>query len=396
MSSADVRDRLLAPVRVLAKSGRHARMRLKRATKQLPTRAASAVLMRQRDRVAAMLSTVHLPVHRLRSEARACPACGGTDLALLEPVPLYQPVDGSRVGFGTGCRACGLLFVNPLLDLEKLAEFYSPEGEWGVKHARDRRDGLERQAARARAGIRKSNPPKRSRDFLLEAIAEYVPIYEPPPGASVLDFGCGDGKLLNVLMETGWRTYGIEPSSDVAFLRHTRLEHIPPAPQFDFVVLHHVLEHMPSPLELLRALAGAMKPGAALFISVPRLDTLPEHRDFRYCLNARTHPVSFSEACLRELLARAGLALEASLSTPALDRHLTDGVPLRMRVVARKSDSLPRRGVDPLRAAIDALRRYRSAAGGRGWLDRMLPVRTQAFLRDREQRRPRRSAVPAA
>jgi SAM-dependent methyltransferase len=341
-----------------------------------------------RRRVRALMSSVRLPIHRLGREARACPACASPAIVPLDEVPLYETIEGSRVGFATGCRDCGLLFVNPLPDVDTLKAFYSPGGTWGQAQARDRRDTLERQAERVRGGFRKAGARRRGRDYLLDAIGRYVPVFEPRAGMSVLDFGCGDGKLLNVLLDLGWNTYGIEPSSDVAFLRHTRLERVPPEPRFDFVVLHHVLEHIPRPLDLLTALAASMNAGASIFISVPRLDTLPEHRDFRYCLNGRTHPVSFSELCLRELLGRAGLTFVAALNDPELDAQLTDGVPLRMRVVACKADGSPAHVGQPLSAALRALRHYRQHGdSAQSWFDRFLPVRTRAFLRDRERRR---------
>ncbi len=36
----------------------------------------------------------------------------------------------------------------------------------------------------------------RARDLLLNALVPHVPVHKPPPGAKVLDFGCGEGKLL--------------------------------------------------------------------------------------------------------------------------------------------------------------------------------------------------------
>jgi SAM-dependent methyltransferase len=212
-------------------------------------------------------------------------------------------------------------------------------------------------------------------------MAPHVPVHAPPPGAAILDFGCGDGKLLDWLQPRGWQTYGIEPSAGVAFHRHMRLETPPQDARFDFVILHHVLEHVASPLELLRRLAGATREGGALFISVPRLDTLPQHRDFRYCINARTHPVSFSEACLTGLLARTGFAVTARLDAPELDQLLSDGKPLRLRLLAtRTSRPLPL-PPDPLGPAAVALATYsRTQKGLVPRLQAALPVRMRAAL----------------
>jgi 2-polyprenyl-3-methyl-5-hydroxy-6-metoxy-1,4-benzoquinol methylase len=376
------------PVRVVAKQGRHAAMRVRRATKLVRQWSGWEALAGQPRRLADLAVRVKLPVHRLATERRTCPACESSSIEMLEPLGLYETVEKSRVGFAAGCHACGLLFVNPPPDLHSLQSFYSPEGTWGVTHATERRELLERQAQRALEGYRKPNAKRRSRDFVLDALQRYVPVFDPPAGAAVLDFGCGDGKLLNVLLEIGWATHGIEPSSDVAFLRHTRLDRIPDTPSFDLVLLHHVLEHLPDPFAVMRDLAVAMRPGGVMFISVPRLDTLPRHGDFRYCLNARTHLVSFSEACLRELLARAGLETAGVLDDPMLDAKLTDGVPLRLRLVARKAGAHPPRVERPLVPALDALARYHAKyTPTEHWFERLLPVRTRAFLLDREQRR---------
>ena len=61
---------------------------------------------------------------------------------------------------------------------------------------------------------------RRPLDLVLDALAPFVPIDDAACGAKVLDFGCGDGKFLDRLQERGWDTSGIEPSTDVAFLRH--------------------------------------------------------------------------------------------------------------------------------------------------------------------------------
>jgi SAM-dependent methyltransferase len=381
--SGNVMHRLSAPARLVAKQARHLAMRSRRLRKRVAEwpgwRAAG-----ERARAATgRLRAVRLPLHHVPSEMRHCPACGSRRLRPLEAISLYHTVNGTRTGFATGCEECGLLFVNPPPDAETLKAFYSPEGTWGISHER-RNDALERQAQRALAGYVKPKQRRRARHVLLEAIDAVTPIFAPPADAAALDFGCGDGKLLNGLQEEGWQTYGIEPSTDVAFLRHHRLEELPDTPSFDLVILHHVLEHVSEPLDLLQRLSAAVRPGGALFISVPRLDTLPEHGDFRYCLNGRTHIVAFTEACLRDLLGRAGLEMVATLSDPALDGQLSGGKPLRLRVVARKSGRVPPRAGRPLDAARHALAAYRRQHGVRGsWIESRLPVRARAYWMDR-------------
>ena len=215
-----------------------------------------------------------------------------------------------------------------------------------------------------------------------------MPVHEPPSGTYVLDFGCGDGKLLDWLQDHGWETYGIEPSTDVAFLRHRRLISPPQDRRFAFVILNHVLEHTIDPLGVLRQIARALSDDGVLFISVPRVDALPEHGDFQYCINGRTHPVCFSERCLRGLLARAGLATTALLDAHQLDDAFTRGKPLRLRLLAARTAHSPALPDEPLTPAIRALRLYHK--GHSSPLERVrrrLPVRLRAALMNRARER---------
>lgn len=218
--------------------------------------------------------------------------------------------------------------------------------------------------------------------MLFDEIAAHVPLDVPPPGGRALDVGCGDGKFLDRLQDRGWDTYGIEPSTDIAFDRHHRLEALPGDGRFDFVVLHHVLEHVTDPADLLGRVASATREGGSLFISVPRLDTLPRHRDFKYCINGRNHPICFSETCLCGLLARAGFAVTARLDSPALDEALSEGTPLRLRLIATRTTVPPPLPSEPLDAAIAALRGYADGNPIGARLAAVLPVRLRAALMD--------------
>ena len=318
---------------------------------------------------------------RFPDEAVGCPACASSRI---HPVDLLRgPRDQHRaVVFLFGCRACGLLFANPLPTSERLEQMYGDEGSWAAERA----DRMLRLKKGYRHRQRKGLPPKprmtqRGPDILLEALQPYVPVHNPPEGARVLDFGCGEGKFLDRLQERGWNTFGIEPSTKVAFLRHHRLKEPTRDQSFHFVILHHVLEHMRAPLDTLRQLAESMVEDGMMFLSTPRIDTLPQHRDFPYCVDAHRHIVSFTERCLTGLLARAGLAVVATLNAPELDSRVTQGQPLRLRLVAVRTsriDSLP---ADPLGPGLAALRAYHKvAADVSPRLLRALPVRLRAAL----------------
>jgi len=320
---------------------------------------------------------------RFPDEASACPACASTRITVLDVIPRISDAHGRLISFVTGCRDCGLLFVNPLRSQAELDQYYGDEGPWA------RMVEAQRVLGKGRPKIRK---PLSARARLLQALEPYVPVRAPPSGAKALDFGCGEGKFLDKLQSYGWDTYGIEPATGAAFPRHHRFESPPQDASFDLVLLHHVLEHIPEPLRLLRVLAGAMREGAILFISLPRLDTLPQHRQFKYCLDGKKHIASYSEVCLSGLLARAGFATTARLDAAELDDALTEGRPLRLRLIATRTllpVPMPR---EPLAPAVQALRQYHRARGGIfAPIKHAIPVRLRGAWIDRARRRSKRS-----
>lgn len=233
-----------------------------------------------------------------------CPACSSPRVFVIERWPL-----GKR-HVACGCSDCGLVFVHPFATPEELQAFYAPGGRWSTVHGDDRVP-------------RRSGPDERARPVLSS---------QPADGASVLDFGCGAGAWLNEFQDRGWTTYGIEPSTDLPFERHQRLVEIPDEPRFDMFIAYHVLEHLPQPLDTLQRLAGALREGGYCFLSVPRIDALAAHGKIHYCLQRHNHIVAFTEACLRGLLARAGIQTLAVLD--CLDRQDTPS--RRIRLLGRK------------------------------------------------------------
>jgi len=260
-------------------------------------------------------------IYRSQGERDDCPACGSHALHDFDVLPLRA----GRTGFVCGCDECGLVFSNPQPTAAELEEFYSVSGSWAVD-----RQHLDNHDDHAQLG--------RSWTRLFEAMRDRVDVAAPPPGASVLDFGCGEGTMLDALQSCGWQTSGIETASDRAFARHRRLEVIPDAPTFDLVLALHVLEHVPSPLQLLRQLAAACRIGGHILVAVPRLDTLPAHRDYRYVLNGRAHIMAYTGRCLEALLVRSGWEIVASPLDVARGKP-PGQITRRIRVLARRTDT---------------------------------------------------------
>jgi SAM-dependent methyltransferase len=307
---------------------------------------------------AAMHSTARACIYRAPGECLRCPSCGSSRLYELDLLTLQRPINGCRTGFVSGCDGCGLVFSNPQPTAEELRRFYSPTGEWGARRVGvSKTPDVPRRATRGRSWSKAFGP---IRDF----------VTTPRPGATALDFGCGDGALLDALQESGWDTSGIETAVDCAFPRHHRLDAVPGAPVFDLIVANHVLEHVTDPLGLLHQFARAGRVGGYLFIGVPRFDTLPIHRDYKYVINGRAHVTAYTWPCLQGLLARAGWK---SLAPPParVSKGRSGHTCARLRVIAQRIEEYVEPAPSPATAARRAVRRYYADVEGRPVLERM-------------------------
>jgi len=298
---------------------------------------------------------VQTALYHVPGEARVCPACSSERLRVLDVLPLLRNIDGRRYGFVGGCEECGLAFANPVHDGAELESFYEEDGPWGSARSNKEPPG---------------DPPSARMAGLFGAIANDLNVLSPPTDAAVLDIGCGSGALLNGLQRLGWKTYGIEPAIKIAFRRHVELTEVPDEERFRLIVLRHVLEHLRDPLDMLRRAERALLPGGYVFISVPNLDALPSHGDFRYCISDRPHVSAFTRACLIMLLARAGLN-----SVPP--GQTAEERPTSTVIFARKEATALAPDRSPLDAAAAVFGEYRRRHRS-SFLESWIPIRLRA------------------
>jgi SAM-dependent methyltransferase len=103
-----------------------------------------------------------------------------------------------------------------------------------------------------------------------------------PSGGTILDYGCGPGRISALLARRGFRVRGFDPSAAmIAAAREQPLEgaqvefqclqtvgslSLPPG-CCDAVVCSSVLEYVPEPVDLLLEFHGALRPAGTLIIS---------------------------------------------------------------------------------------------------------------------------------
>jgi SAM-dependent methyltransferase len=138
----------------------------------------------------------------------------------------------------------------------------------------------------------------------------------------VLDFGCGQGMFLDALAEAfpEGRFLGYEIGSEnskeirhdgrVTIFRGDTSFFWAEVPKVDIVVMNHVIEHLPDPLETLRQIFSILADGGRLEGQTPNTDCF--ERDLfgiRWSgFHSPRHTVIFSRQGLRKLLEDAGFA----------------------------------------------------------------------------------------
>jgi SAM-dependent methyltransferase len=217
-----------------------------------------------------------------------CPLCGSR-----KHVQLF-----TKHGFRfVRCADCRLVFVNPRLEEEAVLEEYRTavtNDLWFDVLTSERQQELDR----AKFGE------------VLDALDPYR--------GRLLDVGCSIGLFLHLAGQRGWEGIGLEPAPRAR--EHAREVYgldVRPEPlaeagfadgSFDAVALLSVLEHATDPLVLLRECARVLRPGGALYVIVPNVESLAcrvlgeQARTF----DGRNHLVYFSATTLADALYRTG------------------------------------------------------------------------------------------
>lgn len=91
--------------------------------------------------------------------------------------------------------------------------------------------------------------------------------------ASILEVGCGKGAFLDQLREAGHDAWGVDPAYEGNAPYITRAAFSPELNlSRDAIVMRHVLEHIPQPLEFLDSIRHANGARGLIYIEVPCLD----------------------------------------------------------------------------------------------------------------------------
>jgi SAM-dependent methyltransferase len=243
-----------------------------------------------------------------------CLICGGGEFGVLyrstfsgtarDAAP-YFLANRSAVAHGqiVRCESCGFVFTNPQFRPEEYEEIY------------------ERAAASTVAGEGPVMDASARYARLSRIVRQYV-----PAGGKLLDFGCGNGGLLNSFPEWSRTGFDVGPASDrtidgkrvITGNFFASLGKDPFLPDhFDLVTAIDVLEHLPDLDRYVAALQRIIAPGGVLVVTVPDISTwLARLTGRKWNMILLEHLWYFSGDTLGRLMDRHGFAPMGSKKIP--------------------------------------------------------------------------------
>ena len=200
------------------------------------------------------------------------------------------------------------------------------------------------------------------RAILTDVIARKLNL---PKEARILEIGCGTGHNLEMLQRFG-RADGIEidpAAREMAERRLGRPIGSAPLPAltgvedggYDMVAILDVLEHVEEDRAALESIAGKLKPGGKILITVPAHPWMWSAHDV-----VNHHKRRYTRKSLRKVVADAGLKLDTMSWFNSLLFPLAAAARLVGRVTGKEDsdDKLPPRPVNAVFEAVFGLERY--------------------------------------
>jgi 2-polyprenyl-3-methyl-5-hydroxy-6-metoxy-1,4-benzoquinol methylase len=269
----------------------------------------------------------------IRTEAcTRCPICGAEGSRLYEGIAdLMLGTPGRWRMVRCGSVDCGLLWLDPRPVLEDIDKLYQ-EGYF-THEAQDIQRGRSGLKDRVRRAIQQrllgysaeAGPWMRA----LATCVSCVPWYRAAalrelfwlPASEVgtlLDIGCGNGQPMQRMVDAGWNAIGIDADAQaVGAARSAGLDarqgalktHRFPDQHFDVILMSHVIEHLPDPLDELTECRRILKPSGSIVIATPNALSFGHHLSGRYWpgLDAPRHLQIFTPKALNRLAAKSNL-----------------------------------------------------------------------------------------
>ncbi len=175
------------------------------------------------------------------------------------------------------CRKCKHIYLSPTFDDGEIDRLYSPECLAETKRQYRITERITQKSWAEHHGVKPSHQRKlllvsqayRSRR-LLELISDATG-RRGDDFISICDFGANTGALTSEF--TASRRYVFDKDlsqvTDSELIRLYSFEDLHANGPFDLLILSHVLEHVPFPVELVKTLRHVLKPNGCIYVEAP-------------------------------------------------------------------------------------------------------------------------------
>lgn len=259
--------------------------------------------------------------------SEVCPGCRSPEVGTQLSVP--EMMFGVDATFGyAACARCGTVrLVDPPGDMSPFypQDYYSveldPETALGRRGVRQFATAVGRSRVGGRNVVaRAAVAALRQRQFrTLMSILESVRVAGGSNAARILDVGCGSGMLVYELsLVSSAQVVGVDPFASATRTFDTGARIVKQdlsevSGQFDVVMFHHSLEHVPDPAQSLRDAQDRLSPGGAILVRMPTVSSAAFER---YGSNwvqfdAPRHVTIFSRPGFAQLVQAEGLRVES-------------------------------------------------------------------------------------
>lgn len=253
------------------------------------------------------------------SSRAKCILCGSDECVYLcKGIDRFYGIEGYFDFFR--CDSCGLIFIFPIPEKEKLGQYY-PNNYYS--YINTERSESEPSTVEEKTVFYLKHPVKALNCLLYSKLLKQKDILGYRKGAKVLDIGCGDGKYLLAKQEKGCSCFGVDINEEALRRLKEKNKNIDTFfgnlweaglmnESFDIVNLDSVLEHIAEPEKLLNEIKRVMKKNAILRVVVPNSSSLTYKifRQYWMGLDCPRHLYTFSIDNMKQLFKNTKLKIQ--------------------------------------------------------------------------------------
>jgi len=236
---------------------------------------------------------------KIKELDRFCQICGREKGEILHHQNFYLPDDSvlPEEYDIVCCSNCGFVFADTIANQKVYNIFYENFSKY---------ENLDSSISSGGGTTKKD---KERFLFIIEIIKKFLPKKE----TSVLDIGCANGGLLNLMKEEGYiNLTGLDPSQNcVNFVKKIgihcfkgdifSIKRIFNDKKFDFIILSHVLEHIYDLKKLAKIISKLLNENGILYIETPDAEEYLNHFIVPYYFFDSEHINHFSASSIENL-----------------------------------------------------------------------------------------------